>query len=218
VTMPAPSDTTRADVPLGQGPGRNVPSPVAPEARLRRDGGVGRGGSACGLSTPSAGALAHARAALEAVTDPELPFLTIADMGILRDVRLAADGKTVEVAITPTYSGCPAMDAVALDIASALAKAGFPGARIERVLSPAWTTDWLSPAAREKLRANGIAPPEGDQGRARGKRALFAETAVACPMCGSAETERVSEFGSTACKASYRCRACREPFQYFKCI
>jgi ring-1,2-phenylacetyl-CoA epoxidase subunit PaaD len=148
------------------------------------------------------------------VTDPELPFLTIADMGILREVRLGADGRTVEVAITPTYSGCPAMDVIAVDIAIALAKAGFPDVRIERALSPAWTTDWLTPAAHEKLRANGIAPPV----RGEGKRALFAETAVACPACGSMDTERVSEFGSTACKASYRCRTCREPFQYFKCI
>src|SRR5262245_33366184 len=167
---------------------------------------------------PRDSALARARTVLEAVTDPEQPFLTIADMGILRDVRIASDGATVEVAITPTYSGCPAMDVIALDITIALAKAGFPSVRIERVLSPAWTTDWLSPAAREKLGANGIAPPERDHGRAQGKRALFAEVAVACPICGSAETERVSEFGSTACKASYRCRACREPFQYFKCI
>lgn len=163
-----------------------------------------------------ADALSRARAAAAAVTDPELPFLTIADMGILRDVRLAGD--TVEVAITPTYSGCPAMDVIALDITVALADAGFHSARIERVLSPAWTTDWISPAAREKLRANGIAPPERGRDRAKGRRALFAETVVACPSCGSTATERVSEFGSTACKASYRCRACREPFQYFKCI
>jgi ring-1,2-phenylacetyl-CoA epoxidase subunit PaaD len=163
-------------------------------------------------------ALARARAVLECVTDPELPFLTIADMGILRDVRLTGDGATLEVAITPTYSGCPAMDVIALDIVAALAKAGFPRVRVERVLSPAWSTDWLSPAAREKLRANGIAPPERGPSHARGKRALFAEAAVACPACGSAETERVSEFGSTPCKAHYRCRTCREPFQYFKCI
>jgi ring-1,2-phenylacetyl-CoA epoxidase subunit PaaD len=153
---------------------------------------------------------------VEAVTDPELPFLTIADMGILREVRL--DGEAVQVAITPTYSGCPAMDVIALDIATALAAAGFLDVRIERVLAPAWTTDWLTAAAREKLRANGIAPPERNHGRAQGKRALFAEVAVACPSCGSTATERVSEFGSTACKAHYRCRACREPFQYFKCI
>jgi ring-1,2-phenylacetyl-CoA epoxidase subunit PaaD len=158
--------------------------------------------------------LARARAVLEGVADPELPFLTIADMGILRDVRLAGGGGKVEVAITPSYSGCPAMDAIALDIVAALAEAGFPDVRIERVLSPAWTTDWLTPAARQKLRANGIAPPR----RAQGKRALFAGPAVACPCCGSTATERVSEFGSTPCKAHYRCRACREPFQYFKCI
>jgi ring-1,2-phenylacetyl-CoA epoxidase subunit PaaD len=167
------------------------------------------------LDTPlAADRLARARAVLEGVTDPELPFLTIADMGILRDVRIAPDGETVEVAITPTYSGCPAMDAIALDIVAALARAGFPDVRIERVPSPAWTTDWLTPAARQKLRANGIAPPQ----QAQGKRALFAEPAVACPSCGSTATERVSEFGSTPCKAHYRCRACREPFQYFKCI
>ena len=156
--------------------------------------------------------LARAHAVLETVTDPELPFLTIADMGILRDVRVAGD--TVEVAITPTYSGCPAMDVIAIDITTALAKAGFDNVRIHRVLSPAWTTDWLSAPAREKLRANGIAPPE----RAQGKRALFAETEVACPTCRSTATERVSEFGSTPCKAHYRCLDCREPFQYFKCI
>lgn len=161
---------------------------------------------------PDADDLARANAVLEGVTDPELPFLTLGDMGILRNVRVAGD--TVEVAITPTYSGCPAMDVIALDITTALAKAGFDNVRINRVLSPAWTTDWLSTAARDKLRANGIAPPE----RAQGKRALFSETHVACPACASKSTERVSEFGSTPCKAHYRCRACREPFQYFKCI
>jgi ring-1,2-phenylacetyl-CoA epoxidase subunit PaaD len=157
-------------------------------------------------------ALARANAVLEGVTDPELPFLTLGDMGILRGVRI--DDGTLEVSITPTYSGCPAMDVIALDITAALAKAGFEKVRIARVLSPAWTTDWLSPAARDKLCANGIAPPE----RALGKRALFAEVEVACPTCGSKHTERVSEFGSTPCKAHYRCRSCGEPFQYFKCI
>lgn len=161
---------------------------------------------------PHEDALARANAVLEGVTDPELPFLTLGDMGILRCVRI--DDGTLEVSITPTYSGCPAMDVIALDITAALAKAGFEKVRIARVLSPAWTTDWLSPAARDKLRANGIAPPE----RALGKRALFAEVEVACPTCGSKHTERVSEFGSTPCKAHYRCRSCCEPFQYFKCI
>lgn len=161
---------------------------------------------------PHADALARANAVLEGVTDPELPFLTLGDMGILRGVRM--DDAALEVSITPTYSGCPAMDVIALDITTALAKAGFDKVRIARVLSPAWTTDWLSSAARDKLRANGIAPPK----RALGKRALFAAVEVACPSCGSKQTERVSEFGSTACKAHYRCLACREPFQYFKCI
>jgi ring-1,2-phenylacetyl-CoA epoxidase subunit PaaD len=165
------------------------------------------------MSIPtSADPLARAHAVLDTVVDPELPFLTIGEIGILRDVRLAGDA--LEVVITPTYSGCPAMDIVAVDITTALAKAGFGSVRITRALSPTWTTDWLSPAARDKLRANGIAPPE----RARGKRALFAEPHVACPACGSKSTERVSEFGSTPCKAHYRCLACREPFQYFKCI
>ncbi|MBO0766895.1 MAG: phenylacetate-CoA oxygenase subunit PaaJ [Hyphomicrobiaceae bacterium] len=170
-----------------------------------------------GLYTPpAADQLARARAVLDSVTDPELPFLTIADMGILRDVRVA--GNTVEVAITPTYSGCPAMDVIALDIVTALTKAGFPEVRIERVLSPAWTTDWLTPPARAKLAANGIAPPQGRPDGSNSKRALFAEPAIVCPSCGSMATDRVSEFGSTPCKAHYRCRTCREPFQYFKCI
>ena len=168
--------------------------------------------TAATLTKPNTDALKRARAVLMTVTDPELPFLTIADMGILREVRLSSD--TLEVVITPTYSGCPAVDVIALDITTALARAGFDKVRIERALSPAWTTDWLTPVARKKLRANGIAPPE----RASGKRALFSEVEVACPSCGSNHTQRVSEFGSTACKAHYRCLACYEPFQYFKCI
>lgn len=156
--------------------------------------------------------LARARAALENVCDPELPFLTIVDLGILRDVRLV-DG-AVEVTITPTYSGCPANDVIALDIVTALAKAGVTGARVSTVRLPAWTTDWITPAARDKLKANGIAPPS----TASGKRALFDTEEIGCPMCGSQATERVSAFGSTACKALYRCLDCREPFEAFKCI
>jgi ring-1,2-phenylacetyl-CoA epoxidase subunit PaaD len=146
------------------------------------------------------------------VVDPEIPVLTIEDLGVLRDVQVE-DGK-VEVFITPTYSGCPAMFVIALNIEAALEDAGFGLARITTVLSPAWSTDWLSDAGRAKLKAYGIAPPAGKAGR----RALFGEEAVACPRCGSAETERISEFGSTACKALWRCRACAEPFDYFKCI
>lgn len=146
------------------------------------------------------------------VPDPEVPVLTIGDLGVLRDVRLMEDG-AVEVDITPTYTGCPAMSVFTMDIETALLKAGFPSVRIKTVLSPAWTTDWLSDEAREKLRVYGIAPPAGKASR----RALFGDDEVACPRCGSLATEKVSEFGSTACKALWRCTACAEPFDYFKC-
>lgn len=159
--------------------------------------------------------LAAARAAASDVRDPELPFLTLVDMGILRDVRLGADG-AVEAVITPTYSGCPAMDVIRLDVEVALAAAGVGPARVVSVLSPAWTTDWISDAGREKLRENGIAPPARTAGL--GKRALFADEVVACPRCGSRDTRKVSDFSSTACKAHWACRQCLEPFEHFKCI
>ena len=152
----------------------------------------------------------RALAVLETVTDPEIPVLTIADLGILRDV--AVHGKRVEVTITPTYSGCPAMNIIAMEIETALARAGIE-ARVRTSLSPAWTTDWLTDAGRRKLAAFGIAPPE----RTGSRRALFGESRPACPLCGSADTEQISEFGSTACKSLHRCRACREPFDAFKC-
>jgi len=155
--------------------------------------------------------LARARAAAAAVTDPEIPVLTIEDLGVLRDVRL--DGDRVEVLITPTYTGCPAMNLIALEVEIALAKAGFPGSRVRTVLSPAWTTDWLTPAGRDALRAYGIAPPEQPAGR----RGLFGEPQPACPRCGATSTEQISPFGSTACKSLHRCLACREPFDAFKC-
>jgi ring-1,2-phenylacetyl-CoA epoxidase subunit PaaD len=158
--------------------------------------------------------LAQARAAAEAVVDPEIPVLTIADLGVLRDVRLAEGGE-VEVVITPTYSGCPAMNMIAFEVETAVERAGLGRPKVTTVLHPAWTTDWLTEAGREKLRAYGVAPPEG---RAGGRRALFGEEHVACPRCGSRATERLAEFGSTACKALWRCRSCREPFDYFKCI
>jgi len=152
----------------------------------------------------------RALAVLETVTDPEIPVLTIADLGILRDV--AVHGERVEVTITPTYSGCPAMNMISLEIETALARAGIE-ARVRTSLSPAWTTDWLTDAGRRKLAAFGIAPPE----RRGSRRALFGESRPACPLCGSADTEQISEFGSTACKSLHRCRACREPFDAFKC-
>src|ERR1041385_7417185 len=145
------------------------------------------------------------------VVDPEIPVLTIADLGVLREVTVN-DG-CVEVAITPTYSGCPAMNMIALEIELALQREGLTPAKVRTVLSPAWTTDWLSEDGRRKLKEYGIAPPQKGSGR----RALFGEQTVACPQCGSDDTELLSEFGSTSCKALWRCRSCREPFDYFKC-
>jgi ring-1,2-phenylacetyl-CoA epoxidase subunit PaaD len=138
--------------------------------------------------------------ALDTVTDPEIPVLTIWELGILREVNM--DGDTVVVTITPTYSGCPAMDAVAEDIATALAAAGYPDCRIATRLAPAWSTSWMSDGGRKKLREYGIAPP--------------GEQTLRCPHCESNDVELVSEFGSTACKALYRCRRCAEPFDLFK--
>ena len=145
------------------------------------------------------------------VVDPEIPVLTIADLGVLREVTVTDDG--VEVAITPTYSGCPAMNMIALEIELALEREGIRNPKIRTVLSPAWTTDWMSEQGRQKRREYGIAPPQAGGGR----RALFGEQQVACPQCGSADTEVLSEFGSTSCKALWRCKSCREPFDYFKC-
>lgn len=149
--------------------------------------------------------------AASGVVDPEIPVLTIADLGVLREVRVAGD--TVEVTITPTYSGCPAMRVIEFEVAEALRRAGIDKFRVTTVLSPAWTTNWLSADGKRKLTEFGIAPPTG----AATHRALFGSDQVPCPRCGSLETERVSEFGSTACKALYRCRSCAEPFDYFKC-
>ena len=158
--------------------------------------------------------IARAREAVRAVADPEIPVLTLGDLGVLRGIAIASDG-VLEVSITPTYSGCPAMKVMELDLQVALEAAGLPDARIRTVLAPAWTTDWMSAEGREKLRAYGIAPPVGKASR----RALFGEeTAPACPLCGSTRTVKISEFGSTACKAHWRCEDCLEPFDAFKCI
>ena len=158
--------------------------------------------------------LQAARAAAARVVDPEVPVLTIEDLGILHDVAID-DGGQVTVTILPTYSGCPAMGVIALGVETELAKDGFEDVKVRLTNAPAWSTDRMSETAREKLRAYGISPPE----RVSGKRALFApSSSVDCPRCGSSDTERISEFGSTACKALWRCRACREPFDHFKCI
>ncbi len=160
------------------------------------------------------GLVEAARAAAAKVVDPEIPTISIADLGVLRDVRLGADG-VVEIDITPTYSGCPAMRMIALEVEAAVESAGCGRPRVNLVLSPAWTTDWITQAGRDALLEAGIAPPPP----ASSRRALFAEEApVACPNCGSRDTTLISEFGSTACKALRRCLACGEPFHAFKCL
>lgn len=151
--------------------------------------------------------------AAAAVVDPELPVLTIEDLGVLREIRVSGEG-AVEALITPTYLGCPAMNMITLEVELALERAGFQKPKVTTVMYPTWTTDWMSEAGKEKLREFGIAPPNGKGGR----RAMFGEENVACPHCGSANTERISEFGSTSCKALWRCKGCAEPFDYFKCI
>lgn len=145
------------------------------------------------------------------VCDPEIPVLSIADLGVLRDVRVKGD--EIEVDITPTYSGCPAMTMIAWEIETALARAGFTHVNVNLVLSPAWSTDFMSDEGREKLRAYGIAPPK----KAVGRRALFGVEQIACPRCGSTNTQEIAPFGSTSCKSLWRCHACGEPFDYFKC-
>jgi ring-1,2-phenylacetyl-CoA epoxidase subunit PaaD len=150
---------------------------------------------------------AAVRAVVAEVLDPEVPVLTIDDLGILRDVRVDAGGH-VDVDITPTYSGCPAMEVIRGDVERALRDHGIDDATVRMVLSPAWTTDWMSDEGRRKLHEYGIAPP-APVGALR-------TIAVACPQCGSAHTGEISRFGSTPCKALRRCGACREPFDHFK--
>jgi ring-1,2-phenylacetyl-CoA epoxidase subunit PaaD len=150
---------------------------------------------------------------LEAIPDPEIPVLSIVDLGIVREVRW--DGERMHVGITPTYSGCPAAELIHSQVVQGLAAAGFDNARVSEVLSPAWSTDWISDSGKAKLREYGIAPPE----KSGGRRALFSTApTVRCPRCDSSNTECVSQFGSTPCKAQYRCRDCLEPFDYFKCL
>jgi ring-1,2-phenylacetyl-CoA epoxidase subunit PaaD len=148
------------------------------------------------------------------VTDPEVPVLSIVDLGIIRDIRIT-DG-IPEIVITPTYSGCPAMDMIRANIRMRLLEQGFSDARIKTVLAPAWTTDWMSEAGKEKLKAYGIAPPLPAQQVCR-LEWFSREEAIACPRCHSYHTTLISQFGSTACKALYRCEDCKEPFDYFKC-
>jgi ring-1,2-phenylacetyl-CoA epoxidase subunit PaaD len=157
--------------------------------------------------------LAGVRDAAGQVPDPEIPVLTVADLGILRDVQAGDDGR-IQITITPTYSGCPATDTISRDIAAACARHGWPDVTVRIVLSPAWTTDWLTDAGKRKLREFGIAPPA----RRGGLGPVPVPLSVRCPQCGSPDTREVSRFGSTACKALYACNACQEPFDYFKAL
>jgi ring-1,2-phenylacetyl-CoA epoxidase subunit PaaD len=155
---------------------------------------------------------------LEQISDPEIPVLSIVDLGIVRDVQippspLVEKGQGVEVFITPTYSGCPAMDMIAMNIRMELLHHGFENVKITQQLSPAWTTDWMTDTGKEKLKSYGIAPPVGkviDQ-------QFLADMKIECPQCHSKNTRLLSEFGSTACKALFQCQDCKEPFDYFKC-
>ncbi len=155
---------------------------------------------------------AEVREVVARVPDPELPVISIEDLGILRNVRVEPDGHVV-VEITPTYSGCPAMDAIRADVLERLRAQGWDDAEVRMVLSPAWTTDWITPAGREALREYGIAPP-GPRGEGPVPLALT----VRCPRCGSPDTTEVSRFGSTACKSLWTCRACLEPFDHVKAL
>ncbi|MDR0808439.1 MAG: phenylacetate-CoA oxygenase subunit PaaJ [Gemmobacter sp.] len=159
---------------------------------------------------------------LSEVPDPEIPVISLTDLGIIRDVVWEDD--TLVVTVTPTYTGCPATSIINLDIEMALRGHGIGKLRLERQLSPPWTSDWITAEAREKLRAYGIAPPvdgTAADGRLAGRVSRLAggsNLVIACPRCGSGHTEKISQFGSTPCKASYRCKDCLEPFDYFKCI
>jgi ring-1,2-phenylacetyl-CoA epoxidase subunit PaaD len=150
------------------------------------------------------------------VTDPEIPVLTIEDLGVLRSVEVGDDG-AVHVQLTPTYSGCPALDAMRDDVTLALTHAGYADVDVSLVLSPAWTTDWMSDTGKEKLREYGIQAPTG-RAAARGAGPVRLQMAVKCPRCDSLNTRELARFGSTSCKALYECRDCLEPFDYFKVL
>ena len=165
---------------------------------------------ASGLWTPEE---ATAWAILDGVMDPEIPVLTITDLGIVRHVRRTAPG-AVEIGLTPTYSGCPATEVIRSSVRNSVAAAGLSVSVVE-VLSPPWSSDWISARGRARLESFGIAPPGAPVSSPRG---ILAAERIRCPRCASERTERVSEFASTPCKALYRCADCREPFEYFKCI
>jgi ring-1,2-phenylacetyl-CoA epoxidase subunit PaaD len=150
---------------------------------------------------------------LDRVCDPEIPVLSVTDLGIVREVKQT--DHSIEIIITPTYSGCPAMDMIAVNIKAGLQAEGINNVTITSILSPAWTTDWMTESGKQKLKAYGIAPPVEEN---PDKMALFAaQPAIECPRCNSLNTKLLSQFGSTACKAMHQCQDCKEPFDYFKC-
>ncbi len=150
---------------------------------------------------------------LEEVKDPEVPVLSVIDLGIVRSIK--KEGDLIAIVITPTYSGCPAMDVISMDIRLKLMEKGYRNVTVSQSLSPAWTTDWMSESGREKLKAYGIAPPNPRQQFCTSE--IFQEEAVQCPRCNSFHTQLISQFGSTACKSLYRCLNCKEAFDHFKC-
>jgi ring-1,2-phenylacetyl-CoA epoxidase subunit PaaD len=165
-------------------------------------------------AAPPPAVITRLREVLAQVPDPEIPVLSVLDLGVIRHLRQRPDG-TIEVGVSPTYSGCPAMRVIKSDIVSALERDGFRAVAVD-VLSPPWTSDWISDEGRRKLTAFGIAPPA--EAATSPRRLLQPDAGVACPRCQSSHTTRLSEFGSTPCKALYRCDSCLEPFDYFKCI
>lgn len=152
---------------------------------------------------------------LEEVVDPEVPVLSVIDLGIIRDVLINDD--EVEVVITPTYSGCPAITRIEWDIRIKLAESGYKNIKISNRLSPAWTTDWMTEIGKQKLKAYGIAPPGAGHSTCNDPELFAEEEAIQCPRCNSYNTKLISQFGSTACKALYQCQDCKEPFDHFKC-
>lgn len=148
---------------------------------------------------------------MRTVYDPEIPVLSVVDLGIVRDIK--TNEQEIKVIITPTYSGCPAMNTIAMNIKTVLLQNGFEKIKIEQQLSPAWTTDWMTEEGKQKLRAYGITPPVGKAFN----KSYLQNIQVMCPLCGSLKTKLLSEFGSTSCKALYKCEECLEPFDYFKC-
>ncbi|MFV2088045.1 1,2-phenylacetyl-CoA epoxidase subunit PaaD [Micromonospora sp. LOL_021] len=179
---------------------------------------TGRPVTADGASSAVGGASSAARAAVEAVVDPEIRVLTIAELGILRAVEVAAATGAVRVTVTPTYSGCPAMELIRAEIRAALHRSGFTDVAVVTELAPAWSTDWITEAGRRKLAAAGIAPPPaaGIAAPPPGAGPVPVPLTVRCPACGSPRTEQLSRFGATACKALWRCQDCTEPFEQMK--